>query len=1141
MRKMVLFLTFFILAAAATILIGAAEARTIIVDDDWSGADYDNIGAAIAAAKNGDTVRVYDGTYNEDNTVNKAINLVGNGTTTIIDGHKKDHTFGFNLIGGGCNVSGFYFYYWWPTHHYGGIGVYSDDNVIYDNTFFYNNRGIFLENCRDNVMFNNTFDKNFYSILVYQRADYCTISFNTFSRDYSSAIHYSQSVGSSIFSNTFENYTTRGISIGRSSDFTVSFNMFHVFDTTSGNRFGLSVYKVVDTEVHNNTFIGHGRALYVWGTTNLRIEHNTILGGDEGLYFGRTFSGRYQLGPWCNGTIVRNNNILGQSRLGANATYGQVTSIDARNNWWADATGPYHQQDNTAGLGVVVTDLVTFDPWLAKMVMDMPPLAIINHVAPYFTNEGEPIEFMGRGLARNRTAEHVWTSSIDGVIYTGTDVVFTLSDLSPGTHTITLKVTDEFGKWSEEVSTTLVINGVPQVFIDSIAPVVVNEGGDVTFKGHYVDHENDIRYIAWGSDLDGIIGREMEFVRSDLSNGTHMITLIVEDGYKVRSNKAIGEVMVNGIPRAIIEAIEPGHVNDSEPVIFRGGFIDAENSVDGFHWESNIDGVLSDQARYHSSSLTNGTHTITFRVMDDFGVWSENVTATLVVNGIPKAIIVSITPGTATKGDTVTFNGGFLDHENNILVYEWVSDIDGLLNTRKDFTTTELSLGTHMISFRVMDHAKVWSQWAVSTVHVNGRPSGWIVPSEPVLVNEGETLRLTGGFKDPEGDVRGYEWISDIDGTVGTAWNLTTSQLSNGTHSISFRVIDGQGAWSKAVAVTVTVNGIPRAIIFRIDPSSAQEGEAVIFRGAYHDHEDDVYGVQWVSDMDGPLSSKSEFTTSGLSNGTHTITFRVMDGHGVTSELAFGSVSVNGRPRAEITNVGPVGVMEGATVHFAGKADDDVAVLAYRWSSSIDGQLSELPVFSKGDLSPGTHTISFIAQDEEGTWSDASTLTFVVEGFDIRAEVTHIDLPSLAFEGEVVTVGCIVGNPGNVPLLDMTVRFSFDGQAIGEVEVAGPLHPGSDITVDVPWTVEVGRHVVLVEVVRGGVVVSSALSGGAIDVGPVPVLEDIPAETPMSDRTDELDGGADGRDTVIFLVAFAAVVATAYMLWSLKRPSRWED
>jgi parallel beta-helix repeat protein len=1126
MRKAILIIAICALAVGVLFLLGPAEAQTIIVDDDWAGADYDNIRDAIRAAKNGDTIRVYDGTYNEDNTVDKAINLVGNGTSTIIDGYKKDHVFGFKLMGGNTNVSGFYFYNWWPTHHYGGVGVYSNGNRISNNTFHYNNRGLFLGGCRDNLVINNTFDYNYYGLLVHEGSDNCRISFNTFTRSYSYGILYRYSRDLEIFSNTFENFTSGAMSVYRSSDVTVSFNMFDASEATSGNRVGAVLYEITNGEVHNNTFIGLGRAVTAVGTKDLRVEYNTILKGKEGLYFGRLWSGRYQLGAWCNGTVVRNNNMIGQSTFGANATYGQVTPIDARYNWWGDDSGPYHPVNNSNGVGTNASDLVTFDHWLSQMESDVPPIAYIHWTSPSFVNEGEEVTFYGHGLARNRTSLYVWTSSIDGELYSGPNVTFARSNLSPGTHTISLKVRDYLGRWSEDVSTILVVNGLPTANIASISPPVVSEGDQVSFIGEAFDLENDIVRIVWESDIDGILNNRLHFNTTLLSNGTHVITLMVMDGHGAWSGVATGEVIVNGIPRADIEPLEHPLVNEGEAVILRGLYHDHEDGVVSFWWGSDIDGELSDQPMFHTSALSNGTHTITFRVMDDFLVWSDNATVTVTVNGIPRVSILSISPQLATDDEAVSFEGGWTDHEDDVKVHEWRSDIDGPLSSLEDFETKLMSRGSHIISFRVMDGDGAWSEWAWSTLTVHGRPSAWIGPVQEPKVNEGGTVHLEGGFSDPEDDVRGYLWKSDIDGVVGTSRDLTTSDLSNGTHTITFRVEDGLGAWSAPASVVITVNGIPRGSIRDIDPVDALEGQAVKLSGSWNDHEGDVHTVEWRSDVDGLLGVDLDISVAQLSNGSHEITFRVMDGDGVWSEPVFGKVKVNGVPRSWIQSAGPERTLEGQTVLLSGTAEDDLAVVAYLWTSSIDGDLSQKAVVSVGDLSPGEHTITFAARDNEGIWSEPSTVTLVVEALHLGVELVLAELPESAVEGEVISIGCTLRNLGNVPLAGLSFRFHMNDQEVATIALEGALSPGTEANVEVLWTVEVGQHAAFVEVVHVDEVMCSKISDGTVLVQPLEDPDD-PELPEGPGRSDDVD---EGIDRVVVLAATIVIVVAVALL-----------
>jgi parallel beta-helix repeat protein len=86
------------------------------------------------------------------------------------------------------------------------------------------------------------------------------------------------------------------------------------------------------------------------------ITQNTIENCDTGVYCTSNSS-----------PLVNNNNIE------ANISYGfynddSLITVNAENNWWGDASGPYHTTLNPSGLGNPVSDGVDFDPWSANVI-----------------------------------------------------------------------------------------------------------------------------------------------------------------------------------------------------------------------------------------------------------------------------------------------------------------------------------------------------------------------------------------------------------------------------------------------------------------------------------------------------------------------------------------------------------------------------------------------------------------------------------------------------------------------------------------------------------------------------------------------------------------------------------------------------
>ncbi len=79
----------------------------------------------------------------------------------------------------------------------------------------------------------------------------------------------------------------------------------------------------------------------------------------------------------------------------------------------------------------------------------------------------------------------------------------------------------------------------------------------------------------------------------------------------------------------------------------------------------------------------------------------------------PTAYIDGIYPNPATQGeDVVEFTGHGLDIDGTIEGYEWRSDLDGLLSTEEDFSmdASDLTVGTHTISYKVQDNDGQWSE-----------------------------------------------------------------------------------------------------------------------------------------------------------------------------------------------------------------------------------------------------------------------------------------------------------------------------------------------------------------------------------------------------------------------------------------------
>ena len=95
-------------------------------------------------------------------------------------------------------------------------------------------------------------------------------------------------------------------------------------------------------------------------------------------------------------------------------------------------------------------------------------------------------------------------------------------------------------------------------------------------------------------------------------------------------------VLVSYQPTASIDSISPQIAELDNSVSFSGSGSDSDGTISEYKWISSIDGDLSTSASFSTTDLTFGNHTITFRVKDNDGVWSDNVTSWVDVRKSPE-------------------------------------------------------------------------------------------------------------------------------------------------------------------------------------------------------------------------------------------------------------------------------------------------------------------------------------------------------------------------------------------------------------------------------------------------------------------------------------------------------------------------
>lgn len=552
-------------------------------------------------------------------------------------------------------------------------------------------------------------------------------------------------------------------------------------------------------------------------------------------------------------------------------------------------------------------------------------------------------------------------------------VQYTTTELSDGSHTVTCRYVDEAGNVGPETSVTVEVDtqgstGGPGIDVPGTGPggetndpqpeVIVTPPSGET-GGHL---ECKISGSGYNGEFVDFTTVTSPWTLPELPEGTYTITCRYVDGAGNPGEETTYTIVIDRTaPGAPLVSGPAGPTNDTTPQI------DITPAEAGGTLECKID---DDEYAVVTGSgptpeLSEGTHTITCRQTDAAGnIGAEGSTTVTIDTTAPGSVTIA-GPSGATSDTTPAFNlSGAEDGDS----YECKVD-DGEYGAvaGATFVTGELAEGTHTVTCRLVDEAGNVGPESSETVEIDLSAPGSVTITGPTGPTNDTTPTITIDTDETDGHVE----CKIDDGeyqTVTSPWTLP--ELSEGTHTVTCRNVDGAGNPGPETTITIVIDTTAPSAINVTGPSGLVNTATPTWTitGGQPDG-----SYQCKVDGGAYASVGSSFTPAALSQGAHTVTCRAVDAAGNSTAEVSKSVTVDtvapnltidsGAPRWDGTHAFNFSVSESSTI-----------------KCGIDGAAATTVSnpYVTSVLSNGSHTISCTATDAAGNVGAPVVKTFGV-------------------------------------------------------------------------------------------------------------------------------------------------------------------
>ena len=674
-------------------------------------------------------------------------------------------------------------------------------------------------------------------------------------------------------------------------------------------------------------------------------------------------------------------------------------------------------------------------------------------------------------------------------------------------NTITVTVTDDDLGSASGTTTTTISNVVPSALVLTPTPATLNENGSTSLAGSFTDPgtlDTHTVVINWGdggsnTTLNLAAGvttfstthQYLDDSPTGTSSDSYSISVTVSDD-DLGSIAATTSVTVNNVaPSAVTLTPSPSTQNENSSLSLAGSFTDPgtlDTHVVVIDWGDggatttlNLGAGVTTFNSAHvyqdddPTATAADSYTISVTVTDDDLGSASGTTNVTISNVAPSAITLTPTPSTLNENDTVSLAGSFTDPgtlDTHIVVINWG---DGgattTLNLAAGITTfntthqyldddpTATASDSYTISVTVTDDDLGSGTGTTSVTLNNVAPSSITLSAVPTVINENDSVNLTGSFTDPGTLDTHTVVINWGDGSANTTLNLAAGVLGfSSTHqylddnptatasdlnTITVTVTDDDlGSAANTTAVTV-FNLAPTGLTVNLGVASLNEADSTTLTGSFADvgtQDSHVVVIAW--------GDGSSNTTLNLAAGvtTFNVSHQFLDDNptGTSSDLTNVVVTLTDDDGGSLVagaaitvqNVAPSSLTLAATPSTLNENNSLTLTGSFTDPGTLD---THTVVIDWGDgsglttlnLAAGvttfTPTHQYLDDDPTGTASDVYSISVTVTDDDLgtTANSTNVTVNNVAPSGVTLTPTPASGNENGS--VNLAVGFTDPG------------------------------------------------------------------------------------------------------------------